>query len=279
MKFIQHFCFLVLFALLTMAVPAMAQEWGKNYYGDDITSETDVSPLRPESMVLIDSGTVTKVLKSNLILLNKKRYKLDNISTPAYEDQLAFNEVTNILLNKQVNIYSRTADETIDRYRIPLSHVVRDDGVWVQEKLISKGLAWATITGTNRPMIYALIKTEKKARDERKGFWSYPLYSVKTPYNLKNSINSYQIVEGKILYVSRKSSTAFLNFSKDWKTDFTIEIPNRILSKFTTPGESLKLKKWLNHTVRIRGWVQEKNGPMIKVKYQEQIEFLPNSSK
>ena len=157
-----------------MSVPAMAQEWGKNYYGDDITSETDVSPLRPESMVLIDSGTVTKVLKSNLILLNKKRYKLDNISTPAYEDQLAFNEVTNILLNKQVNIYSRTADETIDRYRIPLSHVVRDDGVWVQEKLISKGLAWATITGTNRPMIYALIKTEKKSQRRKEGFLVVP---------------------------------------------------------------------------------------------------------
>ncbi|MCK5519325.1 MAG: hypothetical protein KAI61_07915, partial [Alphaproteobacteria bacterium] len=88
--------------LLVLTVPAVAQKEDGDYFIDPF-SEEEISPDRPESMVLIDSGIVTKVLKSNLILLNNKHYKLDNISTPAYEDQLALNEVTSALLNRNVN--------------------------------------------------------------------------------------------------------------------------------------------------------------------------------
>ncbi|MFH1158794.1 MAG: thermonuclease family protein [Pseudomonadota bacterium] len=275
MKIARHFRFLTFLALLTLTVPAMAQEEDGNYY-DDTSSADEVvaSPLRPESMVLIDSGTVTEVLKSDLILLNNKRYKLDNISTPVYEDQLAFDEMTSALLNRKVNVYSKTVDQTIDRYSIPLSHVVRDDGVWIQESLISKGLAWATVTGTNRQMMYALLQMEEKARVLRNGFWSNPLYVAKTPFNLKDCTDSYQVVEGKALYVSQKRGTIFFNFSRDWTTDFTIELPTRYLPRFTTSSGRFNPKVWFNHTIRVHGWVQEKNGPMIEVKYPEQVELV-----
>jgi len=273
MKIVRCFHFLTLLMLLALTVPAVAQKENGDYFLDPF-SEKKISPHRPESMFLIDSGIVTKVLKSNLILLNNKYYKLDNISTPVYENQLAFNEVTSALLNRNVNIYSKTEDKTVDRYSIPLSHVVRDDGVWIQESLISKGLAWATVTGTNRQMTYTLLKMEEKARDKRSGFWSNPLYAIKTPTRLKNCIDSYQIIEGKVIYVNQKSSTIFFNFSKDWKTDFTIELPKKYLFRFNVSGKYFRPRTWLNKTVRVRGWVREKNGPMIKVKYPEQIKVI-----
>lgn len=258
----------------------MAQENDWNYYiGSDFSDfsddeEKEASPLRPESMILLDSGTVTKILNSNLILLNNKRYKIDNISTPVYEDQLALDEVTRALLNRKVTIYSKTANRTIDRYRIPLSHIVRDDGVWIQEHLISKGLAWATITGTNRRMLKSLLLTEEKARAARKGFWATPMYEVKTPTTLNGCVNSYQIIEGKVLYASRKRGTLFFNFSKDWKTDFTIELPRKYFYRFTSYDEPFNAKKWLNRVVRVRGLVKEENGPMITLKYPEQIKII-----
>ncbi len=272
MKVVCCFHFLTLLVLLVLTVPAVAQKEDGDYFIDPF-SEEEISPDRPESMVLIDSGIVTKVLKSNLILLNNKHYKLDNISTPAYEDQLALNEVTSALLNRNVNVYSKTEDETIDRYRMPLTHVVRDDGVWIQERLISKGLAWATITGTNRQMTNILLKMEKEARDKRNGFWATPMYDIKTLTKLKDCkdcVDSYQIIEGKILYIKRKNLTLFLNFSKDWKTDFTIELPLRHLSRFKVH----RPYAWLNRTVHVRGWVREKNGLMIEVKFPEQVEII-----
>ena len=268
MKNIRYFLFLIFLALPMLTTSVMAQESDWNYYDDtSIDNEEEVSPLRPESMVLIDSGIVTKILRSNLILLNNKRYKLDNISTPVYEDILAFDEVKKTLLNKKVTVYSKTADRTVDRYKIPLSHVVRDDGFWIQEHLISNGLAWATITGTNRKMLKNLLLVEEKARISRKGFWATPMYDIKTSDNLDNYINSYQIIEGKILYASQKRRAIFFNFSKNWKTDFTIELPNKYSPRFNT-------NRWLNNVVRVRGWVKEKNGPMISLKYPEQIEII-----
>ena len=168
----------------------------------------------------------------------------------------------------------KTNNKTIDRYKIPLSHIVRDDGIWIQEHLISKGLAWATITGTNRRMLTPLFLVEEEARTSRQGFWATPIYDIKTPTTLKNYINSYQIVEGKALYSSLKKGAVFFHFSKDWKTDFTMEIPRKCLSRFNSPSKLFNPRSWLNRVIRVRGWVKEKNGPMIMLKYREQVELV-----
>jgi hypothetical protein len=116
-----------------------------------------------------------------------------------------------------------------------------------------------------------LMQTEEKARAGRHGFWSDPAYAVKTPDNVYRYGNSFQIVEGKILGVAVKNDYAYLNFGSDWKTDFTISLPRGGWRRF---GADVDFTAWRGRVVRIRGWVENRNGPMIELTNPEQIEFI-----
>jgi micrococcal nuclease len=249
-----------------------------------VSAQESSTPTRPEDVAQVDSGTIKEILKSDLILLdNNKRYRLDNILAPPFEDTQALEELKRKFLNKKVTIYTyHDPDKNFDRYGVPLAHVISDDDhVWIQEDLVAKGLAWAYSTETSRLLVDTLKEIEEKARNRKAGFWANPEYAIKTPESVKGYANSYQIVEGKILNVTVKPNTTFINFGKDWNTDFTIRIPkktgNNIFSQQT--GQilvSVDPSAWKNHWVRIRGWVEENKGPTIELTHNEQLEHLPD---
>ncbi|MBI3441760.1 MAG: thermonuclease family protein [Proteobacteria bacterium] len=222
-------------------------------------------------MTLLDIGTVTKILAPDTILLDHgKRYRLGNIRVPADYSQSVIDVLGNKLLNTQAYIYSVHKDTSLaDRYGIPLVYIVRKDGLWIQQELISKGLAWAFNTESSPELISLLKQIETQARIKRRGFWSNPTYAVKTPDNVQNYTNSFQIVQGKILNVTAKQDYTYVNFGYDWRQDFTVSIKNNTRQLFNTDPQT-----WVNKTVRIRGWVKDKNGPMIELTHPEQMEFL-----
>ncbi len=274
MRNVLYTSFSALILLLMLAIPALAQE---------------LPFMRPEELPQIDSGTVKEILKSDLILLdNNKRYKLDNMRIPPYEDASALDELKREFLNKSVTIYTyHDPDNNFDRYGVPLAHVVRDDNkAWIQGDMISKGLAWAFSSETSRKMMDPLLQMEQKARAQHLGFWANPIYAIKTPNNVKNYTSSYQIVEGKILSVATKQDTIFFNFGEDWKTDFTLRVSAKNWGLYFLKDISDKdLRKildpltWKNREVRVRGWVEESNGPLMEVTHIEQIEFPPAAKK
>ena len=65
----------------------------------------------------------------------------------------------------------------------------------------------------------------------------------------------------------------YLNFTKDWRTDFTIVIESKDVPAFTASGTDLKSLK--GKRVRVRGWVEWRNRPMIAADHTEQLELLP----
>ncbi len=110
---------------------------------------------------------------------------------------------------------------------MPLSHIVTDRGVWIQEHLISKGLAWAFNSESSQQTLGVLKQAEERARIQHLGFWGNPAYAIKTPETVKQYTNSFQIVEGRVLsvYAKQGTYTVFFNFGDDWKTDFVGQIP------------------------------------------------------
>jgi len=256
MKNILPFLFL---GFLLLAAPAAAKDDNK------------------QSLTQIDTGIIKEILKSDLILLdNNKRYKLDNILVPVHEEEPAVTALKTLLLNKQVVVYTYHEPNTAkDRYGIPLAHVFRDDGIWVQGDLVSKGLAWAFSSETSREMTGDLKLAEANARAQNLGFWANADHAVKTPYNLKDSINSFQIVEGKVMYVTARKEAIYLNFGREWKEDFTIELPKDYLQFFVgKTGGRFDPEIWKDRIVRVRGWVEEKSGPMITLTHLEQIDII-----
>jgi hypothetical protein len=67
----------------------------------------------------------------------------------------------------------------------------------------------------------------------------------------------------------------YLNFAKDWRSDFTISVARKDMSAFTTAG--IDLKGLAGKRLRVRGWVEWRNGPLIEASHPEQIEVLPDA--
>jgi len=244
---------------------------------------------------VVDKGTVKEILDSDMIELNNdRRYKLDNILMPPYEDQPAMDELNKLLLGKAVTILLYPDPDGKQQHGLPAVQVITDKNAWVQEDLVAKGLAWAYISDTNEQMIYPLKVVEDNARIQQVGFWKNPVYAIKTPQTVKSFMNSYQIVEGKIISTNvRPSGTTFLNFGKNWKTDFEVRVkgnndflglvndPRAVKSKKAltkeeaeTQNRGFNPQQWEGRIVRVRGWVHGADGPMIDLAHREQIDFI-----
>jgi hypothetical protein len=77
-------------------------------------------------------------------------------------------------------------------------------------------------------------------------------------------------VEGKVLSVRESGGTIYLNFGRRWSEALTVTISKRHERIFS--GAGLWLNRLEGRTVRIRGWIEERNGPRIEANRPEQIE-------
>ena len=85
-------------------------------------------------------------------------------------------------------------------------------------------------------------------------------------------LNSFQLVEGRVLDAARVRTRAHLNFGPDWRTDFTVTLDARARRLFRDAGfDPLALE---GRRVRVRGWLREFNGLLIDSTHPEQIEVL-----
>ncbi len=139
----------------------------------------------------------------------------------------------------------------------------------MQEAAVRDGVALAYSSET-LPEIKRWMAEEKEARAEKRGIWKEPEFLI-SPEQAANDIGKFRLVEGKVMriYVSREAT--YLNFGEDWKTDFSVTIPKRLLTQF---GE---LKKLEGKMVRVRGTLYNENGPMLELTQPEQFELLSQS--
>jgi hypothetical protein len=79
-------------------------------------------------------------------------------------------------------------------------------------------------------------------------------------------------VEGKVLSVHESGATIYVNFGRRWTRDFTVIILKRVSRVFTAAG--VEPKQLEGHRIRVRGWVEQRGGPVISAEVPEQIEIL-----
>lgn len=265
------FSFLVLVLFFT-AAPVSTQAWAQQKKPPIQTSPFDLN--------LIEVGVVTEIIKPDTLrLANGKIFKIDNIRVPLQLDPNAISFLKENVLNKKVGFYivGEDVDDRSDRFGHILAHVVTEDGEWIQALMVSRGLAWAHGSKTSRDLFIPLLKYEDLARSQEIGLWKLAAFDLRTNETIhKNTYNSYQIYEGIIQAVSAQGKYAFYNFDKDPKTDFTItvNIDNVAPFRLSTGTHSYMPTEFVGRRVRIRGWVEENNGPMIELQFQEQLEFL-----
>ena len=222
--------------------------------------------------VVLDSGLVVRLIGTQAPKLPLGRDGFE--SWPKAEEAKA--ALSAMVLNKQVRL--GYGGEEIDRYERALAHVfVTAPGgeTWVQEQMVASGMARVYSFADNRKCLDQLYAAEGRARVAGLGIWSDPYYSVRAadkPADLLERAGHYELVEGRVLLADQSGGRVYLNFGRFWKEDFTAVIEAPALRLFAGAGmDPLVLEGAL---VRIRGWVDDRDGPRIEVTHPEQIEVL-----
>ena len=168
-----------------------------------------------------------------------------------------------------------------DRYGRLLAQVfVTRDGerVWLQERLIASGHARVISSKDNRMCVSELLTAENTARQAGQGEWRTGVFSVKQAASediLAGLVQNYEIVEGRIENVAEVRGRTYLNFGKNWRRDFTVSISSDAAKLFANQTELSGLKGRL---VRVRGWIENINGPSIALTHPEQLEILESGT-
>src|SRR5690606_26128459 len=107
------------------------------------------------------------------------------------------------------------------------------------------------------------------------GIWRNSFYSVRAaddPDDLLERVGGYELVEGRVLLAEKRGGRVYLNFGRHWKEDFTAVIEGPALRLFA--GDDFDPLVLEGALVRIRGWVDDRDGPRIEITHPEQIEVL-----
>ncbi|MCD8563253.1 MAG: thermonuclease family protein [Alphaproteobacteria bacterium] len=264
-----------LLLLLFMSVPALAQERAQESL--PTTSFKDLKPVQTRRVLeVIDPLTVQ--------LEGGQLYSLSGIEIPDFNPynpgpitQTSMRVLKDMLSGAEVTIYQpadiKGGGDVTDRMGRHLAQIQKkEDGSWVQGTLLALGLARVKTERRTPQMAAEMLALEEQARNSKIGLWALPDYKILTPEETPEKKGSFQVVQGKVISTSMKQNRVYINFGNNWKDDFTVTIKPEFRSNFFKGKlDPLKLN---GKTIRVRGWIEDYNGPFIEIDHPERIEVL-----
>lgn len=149
---------------------------------------------------------------------------------------------------------------------------LRQGSIWVQGEMLARGMARVRTTPSNPELAAEMFALENEARAVKRGLWAQEKLQVLSPETAIGTENSFQLVEGAPISAAVTRNMIFLNFSEDYKKDFTIGFPTKLRTAFARQG--IDPLQFAHTKIRARGWVQSYNGPFIEIDHPQQIEIL-----
>lgn len=174
-----------------------------------------------------------------------------------------------------------------DPYDRVLGHVFLNEKTnrWVNGGMVASGLAHVYTFPDNRVYGPELLALEDKARAQGYGLWALPRWKIRDANTCcaEADMGRFVVVEGTVMQAARVGERTYLNFGRDWRTDFSVAI-DRKTEKFFKPKKGKGEKKtkaqafnpnqYIGKRVRVRGIATPVNGTMVKVTHPEQIQIL-----
>jgi len=252
-----------------------------------------IHPEKPfeNELKLTHTGTVTQVIDPLRIEIDhKKIVQLVNIDIPDYDPYdpgpLAVTvkaTIEDMLKGKKVKFYQRKkTKETGFKTRMEhlLGHVVRaQDGLWLQGHLLAGGYARIRPSQYNTEAATSMKALENHAEEQKIGLWDaqqYPQYRKLSADNADDGMNGWGVIEGKITKVSTMNNAIYLNFGNDWRKDFTIMLESDVRRAFAKDG--INPMSLTGKRIQVRGWLEEYNGPMIKLLNPVWLDLIDSQS-
>jgi endonuclease YncB( thermonuclease family) len=126
----------------------------------------------------------------------------------------------------------------------------------------------------DRACVDEMLAQERAARESKLGLWREPYYAILGAGSfaeLSAERGHFTVVEGKVLSVRESGGTIYMNFGRRWSQALTVTILKRNERMFAAAG--LEPRALENRHLRVRGWMEERNGPRIEAGRPEQIEI------
>jgi hypothetical protein len=238
-----------------------------------VASETRaVASIRGAARITLDDGSAAKLM--GLLPPSVRDLPAPPSAWPLEAAALA--DLEHRLRDRRILIAK--AGSFRDRYGRLVIHAFTsgENAQWLQGALVEAGQARVAPVPGETECVRELLLREAVARAKRAGLWANPVYDVRAAREtrmLTTLAGTFQIVEGWVSAVARRRNTVFLNFGQDWRWDFTAGID---LSK-TGQKETIaaQLQALQGRFVRVRGYIERRNGPFVSLASADVIEELP----
>ncbi len=252
-----------LLLLLTVAAGAAAAQPRHN---PDVVDRGVVREVVDGDTVILDGGTHVRLvgIQAPKLPLGRPGFR----AWPLAEEAKAL--LQTLTLGRPLRL--SYGGRRIDRHGRLLAHLEDREGRWIQGEMLSAGLARVYSFADNRARVGDMLALERKARALALGMWSKSTYRVRRATETPKFIDTFQIVEGRVVSAAVVRRRGYLNFGSDWRRDFTVTVAPRSRRLFDRAG--LAIGTYEGKRVRVRGWLKSFNGPMIEATHPEQIELL-----
>jgi micrococcal nuclease len=172
---------------------------------------------------------------------------------------------------KQVSLEYDTT--TQDRYGRLLAYL-RVGKVFVNQELISKGLAFADVRSPNGRYREVLLNAQREAQEAGRGLWGKASEPIPAQEAI-HYVGRIKWVKGKVMRVRLGRTRISLCFGNDSRQDFAAIIYRDSLADFPFPKGDLGT--WLKgKEVRVFGPIRKEGGPAIILGAPSQLEVRPS---
>jgi hypothetical protein len=140
---------------------------------------------------------------------------------------------------------------------------------------LDQGLARVSPRIGDKACAEALLTSERAARAAKRGLWADPNFAPLPSDDLARLTaqqGRFSLVESKVLSVRESGGTIYLNFGRRWTRDFSVIFASRLRRSFITAG--IEPKSLEGRRILVRGFIEQRNGPIIEVAAPEQIETV-----
>lgn len=163
-----------------------------------------------------------------------------------------------------------------DRHGRVVAHAYAQNGIWLQEAMLREGLGFVFTHDTAMwPTLTPLLKVEQSARDAAIGIWANPHFRVLDHTEAAQHLQHTRLVQGTVYGVTTVRKRTYINFGKDWRTDFTLSIPAKRLKAVTAGLQLADITELEGKTLLMRGLLFYTNGPSMEATAAQQISILP----
>lgn len=230
------------------------------------------------------SGTVVEVFDGDTFVLSGgERVRLLDINTPerardmtpaeAYSAE-ARAKLTSLVQGKAVTL--KYGPRTRDAYERLLAHVYLNDGTWVNGEMVKSGMAHVYSFADNRLLAEKLMSLEVEARAKGLGIWQEQRWGVREAATCcaAADVGRFMLVRGTPIQVLHVDDRTYMNFGKDWKTDFTVYVMDKDMKWFKKAGVKDLRGAYMGKPLLVRGFTQPVNGVMVRATHPEQLEVM-----